>query len=101
MCYNLKFEIKCDYNWKQIRNFTFFLIFYLFSSLTGNGHSIKAARSILLEFGSQQITSVHKLLEGHVRQAEEISRSGAILEVELLTVLEQENGNMQIYFKDN
>lgn len=37
---------------------------------------------------------------GHVRQAEEISRSGAVLEVELLTALEQEN-NMQMSFKDN
>lgn len=100
MCYNLEFEIKCDYNWKQIRNLTSLLIFYLFSFFTGNGCSIKAARSILLEFGSQQITSVHKLLEGRVRQAE-ISRSGVVLEVELLTVLEQENDNMQMSFKDN
>lgn len=66
--YNLKFEIKYKYNRNQIRNITSLLASYIFSFFTGNGCSIQVARLILLKFGSQQITSVHKLMEDHVRQ---------------------------------
>lgn len=66
--YNLKFEIKYKYNWNQIRNITSLLASYTLSFFTGNGCSVQGARLILLKFGSQQITSVHKLMEDHVRQ---------------------------------
>lgn len=79
MCYYLKFQIKYEYSWNQIRNLTSLLIFCFFSFFTGIGYSIKAARLILLKFGSQQITSMHRWMEDPVRRAKEF-RSGAVAE---------------------
>lgn len=72
MCYNLKFQIKYEYNWNRVRNPTSLLIFY-FSFFTGTDYSIKAARLILLKFGSQQITYVHGPMEDPVRHPKELS----------------------------
>ena len=69
MCYNLRFEIKYEYNWKQINDITSLLIPYISSFFMGNSWSIQTARLIFLKVGSQQMTSVYKLIEDHKRQA--------------------------------
>lgn len=51
MCYNLKFEIKYEYNWNQIRDVTSLLVVYVCSFFLGNSFSVPTAGLIFLKAG--------------------------------------------------